>query len=186
MLVIQTIAHIEWLHDNEVWIGWKMEGSDFSLHQVISYIFTLLEGLKITSKYLRTVDVVVLIRNVRLPDINQSCFCLRDSSSAMIWDNVKCDVALVLWNTEKRASIVRTSCGGLFINWSHYMQSQSWQIYQLFSQSNVLAGARRDAVGWGTALQAGRSRVQFPMVSLDFFIDIILPALLWPWGWLSL
>jgi len=44
----------------------------------------------------------------------------------------------------------------------------------------------RDAVGWGTALQAGRSRVPFPTVSLEFFIDIILPAALWPWGWLSL
>jgi hypothetical protein len=28
-------------------------------------------------------------------------------------------------------------------------------------------GARRGAVGWGTALQAGRSRVLFPMVSLE-------------------
>jgi len=32
------------------------------------------------------------------------------------------------------------------------------------------------------ALQAGRSCVLFPMVSLEFFIDITLPAALWPWG----
>jgi hypothetical protein len=37
-----------------------------------------------------------------------------------------------------------------------------------------------------TALQTGRSWVRFPMVSLEFFIDIILPAALWPWGRLSL
>jgi hypothetical protein len=42
------------------------------------------------------------------------------------------------------------------------------------------------AVGLGTALQLGRSRARFPMVSLEFFIDIILPAALWPWGRLSL
>ena len=41
------------------------------------------------------------------------------------------------------------------------------------------------AVGWGTALQFGRSLVRFPMVSLEFFIDIILPAALWSWSWLS-
>jgi hypothetical protein len=32
-------------------------------------------------------------------------------------------------------------------------------------------GARGDAVGRGTAFQAGRSRVRFPMWSLGFFID---------------
>jgi hypothetical protein len=35
-----------------------------------------------------------------------------------------------------------------------------------------------------TALHAGRLRVRFPLVSLDFFIDI-LPASLWPWGRLA-
>ena len=47
-------------------------------------------------------------------------------------------------------------------------------------------GARGGTVGWGTVLQAGRSRVRFPTVSLEFLIDINLPAALWPWGWFSL
>jgi len=38
------------------------------------------------------------------------------------------------------------------------------------------------AVSSGTALQVGRARVRFPMVLLGFFIDIIIPAALWPWG----
>jgi len=40
--------------------------------------------------------------------------------------------------------------------------------------------------GSGTALQAWRSRVRFPTVSLEFFVDIILPGSHWLWGWLSL
>jgi hypothetical protein len=39
-----------------------------------------------------------------------------------------------------------------------------------------------DVVCWGNALQTGRSRIRFPMVSLEFFIDITLPAALWHWG----
>jgi hypothetical protein len=50
----------------------------------------------------------------------------------------------------------------------------------------LISGPRSSTVGWGTMLQAGRSRVQFPMRSLDFSIDLILPATLLPWGWLSL
>jgi hypothetical protein len=41
-------------------------------------------------------------------------------------------------------------------------------------------------VGWGTALQFGRSRVRFPTVSLEFFMYLILSVALWPWGRLCL
>jgi hypothetical protein len=37
-----------------------------------------------------------------------------------------------------------------------------------------------------TVLQIGRSLVRFQVVSLEFFIDIILPIAIWPWGRLSL
>ena len=46
--------------------------------------------------------------------------------------------------------------------------------------------ARRFTVGWGTALRTRRSRFRFPMVSLEFFIDIILQTALWDWSRLSL
>jgi ABC-type uncharacterized transport system permease subunit len=42
--------------------------------------------------------------------------------------------------------------------------------------------ARVGAVGSGTALQAGRSWVRFPIMSLEFFIDIGLPGSIWSWG----
>jgi hypothetical protein len=47
-------------------------------------------------------------------------------------------------------------------------------------------GVRSGAVGWGTALQAGRSRVRFPMKSLEVIDDLILSGALWPLGRLSL
>jgi hypothetical protein len=48
------------------------------------------------------------------------------------------------------------------------------------SYTLFFSGSRGSAVGWDTALQGGRSRVRFTMLSLKFFIDIILPAALWP------
>jgi hypothetical protein len=47
-------------------------------------------------------------------------------------------------------------------------------------------GTRGSVVGWGTTLQAARSRVRFPMRSLDLSDNLILLAAQWPWGRLSL
>jgi hypothetical protein len=51
---------------------------------------------------------------------------------------------------------------------------------------NIMGHAAGGAVGSGTALQVESSRVRFPTVSLEFFIDIILPTALWLCGRLSL
>jgi hypothetical protein len=53
-------------------------------------------------------------------------------------------------------------------------------------ESRSVVGARGGAVGWGTALQTESLRDRFPIVSLEFFIDIILPVALWLWGRLNL
>jgi len=52
----------------------------------------------------------------------------------------------------------------------HYTQPQHLNFYMvnLLLPAICLTGVRGGAVGWGTALQVGRSRVRFPMVSLDF------------------
>jgi hypothetical protein len=44
---------------------------------------------------------------------------------------------------------------------------------------------KKYAVVSGTALQVGRSPVWFPVESLIFFIYLILPAVVCPWGRLN-
>jgi hypothetical protein len=56
-----------------------------------------------------------------------------------------------------------------------------WRWSLLMLSTTSVTGARGGALGWGTALQAGRSRIRFPMSSLEFFIDVLFPAALWPW-----
>ena len=87
-----------------------------------------------------------------------------------------------------------------FLNWPshsivtvhlyHHSCFCPWNEFQFFMPLFVfscyfLSGAHSGAVGGGPALQAGRLLVWFPMVSLEFFIDIILPAALWLWVRLS-
>jgi hypothetical protein len=52
--------------------------------------------------------------------------------------------------------------------------------------SSSITDAHGGGVGRSTAIQDGRSRVPFPMVSLESFINLMLPASLWPCGRLSL
>jgi len=67
------------------------------------------------------------------------------------------------------------SSSGFFLSPPAYEQRKG---VQKIDSSNILMGARGGAVGRVTALHAGMSGVRFPMVTLEFFIDTILPAVL--------
>jgi hypothetical protein len=57
---------------------------------------------------------------------------------------------------------------------------------QNYNDVPTFTGARGGAVGWITALQAEKSRVRLPMLSLEIIIDITLPTALLPWSRLIL
>jgi hypothetical protein len=83
----------------------------------------------------------------------------------LLWDFPSCESFVLMYYEQK------LKLGGLL----HFLHTNACKRKHAVVQ-----------VGWGTALQAGRSRVRFPIMSKKFFIYIILPAILWSWGWLSL
>jgi hypothetical protein len=64
--------------------------------------------------------------------------------------------------------------------------SANWAIIRYLTCLHTTVGARVIAVAMSTVLQAGNSRAQFPIKSLNFSIYLILPAALWTCGRLSL
>jgi hypothetical protein len=55
-----------------------------------------------------------------------------------------------------------------------------------FSCNDSFVEESGSVVVWGTMPQGGRSRVRFPIRSLDFSIHLIFPAVLWAWGRINL
>ena len=62
----------------------------------------------------------------------------------------------------------------------------SGELYSDFDSTSFPDGVHSGAVGCGTALRSGKLRVRFPMVSLEIFINKILPATQRHWNHLSL
>jgi hypothetical protein len=112
--------------------------------------------------------------------LNIGCYCttLKSCKSSTYHLLPRCLFASLILRPWRWGRHVPPKCR-LTFNGLHGVTSQKIEIV------NSL-GARGSLVGWGTMLQAGRSQVRFPMGSLDFSIDVILPAAPCSWGRLSL
>jgi hypothetical protein len=87
-------------------------------------------------------------------------------------------------------SFIQESCTVTDNSWRHESAIQHTTPCALISFKKPIILSSFTGARWrsdyGTTLQTGRSPVRFPMVSVEFFSDIILLVALWPWVWLSL
>jgi hypothetical protein len=121
---------------------------------------------------------------VAVQSIYWDCYTLEDGTN-MLFRNVDSQLSTYATQHPRTANTSNTRVTWLITLGRGGRGNRLWILWTSI-YVGVKLGARGGAVGWGTAPQAGRSRVQFQMVSLEFFIDITLPAALWPWGTHSL
>jgi hypothetical protein len=85
--------------------------------------------------------------------------------------------------------VFQISCQNMFCMYTftlHYLHCQFKAARRYSPQIYFFTGPRNVSSQPYLNCSTRKSRVRFPMVSLEFFTDIILSVALWPWGRLSL